>query len=222
MILPPIPIVGFAVYGLASLLGVYAAATLFFSSKAPRSDELHKLKSLPLTVTAIAEPEYRRHAGHQNGASEAGDVGISLLLIPPVFLINTSTDEPLAIRIYLAMTDELGARHRLEAETDAQRIALIAPEPLPNEYIDSSRPQWILSPAALDPRSALHGPIPFVLTSNSATPGMGLDAVAHRFAAHDLRGQPPGEGFKYALELQDTRSGLSISVPLPSDGYVAS
>lgn len=121
------------------------------------------------------------------------------------------------------MTDELGARHCLEAETDAQRIALIVPEPPPNdEHIDSSPPQWILSPATIEPGSALHSPIPFVLASNSAMPGMGLDAVSHRFAADYLRGQPPGKGFKYALELQDIRSGLAISIPLPSEGYVAS
>jgi hypothetical protein len=199
------------------MLGVYAAASWLTSSKVPPSPEFLRPTSLSLTLTAIAKPEYRRQAA---GSNLDQGVGAPTLLIPPVFLINTSIDRPLAVRIYLAITDELGVRHRLEAERNDERIGQMVSGTSPNEFVDESQPQWILSPSTIEPSSALDGPIPFVLTSSGAKPSM--DALADRLSADYLRGHPPGESFKYALELQDTVSGLAISIPLPSDGYLAS
>jgi len=75
-------------------------------------------------------------------------------------------------------------------------------------------PKFMLSPVSIPPQATIHGSLPFVISVFGF--GEPDDTSILNFYTKGLDGP---QRFKFSLRITDVVSGVTINIPLPSDGY---
>lgn len=188
----------------------------------------HK-SSLPLSISSINAPAYRRYSGLQTKVHFSGPAGERVAEVDPpnltigeVFISNISLTRSVTLKIALAITDKDGKAHKLGGEgRNAFGMTLGRNDLATRAYekTGGAPPNYIVSPVRIGPQETVHGALVFVINAFSGSGGPLDDQVIEYYVKGSTFAKSPEELFRYALEVEDVVSGVSISIPLPSTGY---
>ncbi len=187
-------------------------------------------QTLPLSITAIKAPGYWRYSVlpttvHFSGSpagEKVAEVDPPNLNIQDVFISNISLTRSDTLKIALAITDKDGKTHRLSADgRNAFGMVLGRNDPATRTCKERGDvpPSYIVSPVRIGPQETVHGAFVFVINAFSGDGGPFDEKVLEFYVRGSALPRSSEELFRYALEIEDVVSGVSISIPLPSDAY---
>jgi hypothetical protein len=190
--------------------------------------------SLPIRISQIPEPSYRRYSGFfidvshadEKGEKKVTQVDPPQLQIGEIFISNASLTKSVTLRIFLVITDKDGKTHKRHGDGRGPFGHVLGHADFLTTTHAKRRlppPNYILSPVAIPPQTTVRGSLHFIITEfQGICDGGPSERFDNGLIAYYVRGSTfgkPEERFKYALELEDLISGTIISFPLPSAGY---
>ena len=184
--------------------------------------------SIPISIAPLPAPGFARYSGlYPNfeatsvpeGANDPRKYDPPLIRVRDVYISNTSLSKSVTLRIFLIITANDGqiisldnggfgpVGRRMGRDDWGTRHAILRGTELP---------KFILSPVSVPPQTTIYGSMPFIISVfGFGEPG---DTSILEYYAKGFLG-PPEQRFKFSLRITDVISGVTINIPLPSDGY---
>jgi len=199
-----------------------------YSRREQRRNGTHEA-SLPLSITKIDAPSYSKYSGlptkvrftNQAGESKEAEVDPPNLGIREVFISNTSLTRSVTLKISLVILDKDGRSHKLTGEgRNSWGMVLGHNDRATRTFqkLGAPPPSYIVSPVTIAPQQTVRGALTFIINMFSGDGGADDEQVISYYAKGSSSTKKE-QLFRYTLEIEDVVSGVTIAIPLPSDGY---
>lgn len=193
---------------------------------AKRDAKVAERRTIPISITAIDDPTYRRDGlnvqrPNPNGGEKLVEYVTPRLATNEIFISNISTTHAVTLRIFLAITDGEGKIHKHHGDGQDYWGNVLGRNDLVTRLAKKhglTPPNYIISPIHIPPQASVRGSLQFVL--GSFDPEDEIEGKIFEYYVMGMVNRQSDNRFRYVLEIENVmHPGAIIQIPLPSDGY---